>query len=80
MTALNVTRAWFCLLGVLCGATGLFGYYHRPQAPDAYTVTAKAACLPADGVSFSLEYSGHGVATFKVVPPNTGAKPEEKKQ
>jgi len=68
------------VVGLLIGALLALGYDRRPRPADQYDITTKTACLPADGFTFTLKYSGTGVASFHVQPPQTPAKGKEEKK
>lgn len=68
------------LTAALLGAVGTGLVLTFPNQPVEYTVTSKTRCLTAEGLSFKMKYNGVGIASFKVLPPSPGDKPEKEKQ
>jgi hypothetical protein len=57
------------LVFLACLATGIFVYDRWPSAPEGYIVRLKDRCVPDEGASFTMNYTGSGSVRFTVVPP-----------
>ena len=73
-------RAVEFLMPFVAGVIVTWAFYNRPQSPDEFIVTLKEACVPKDGVTLKLSYSGRGDAYFLVRPPQTTEKVEKEKK
>ena len=55
--------------GILVGAVREHRRRGEPSAPEGYIVHLKDRCIPDEGASFTMNYSGNGTVRFTVVPP-----------